>query len=356
MVDLKGVFRIIKQFHLPTRNLLHIDPLSGHESIKSLSIRFWFENLRRRTALPTAYSLEQFFEPSSFIRDQNDSISSYRNKWIRYEDGVHRPQPALLRMVDEKCHGSARDLNHPLWRALDVSDQKILKGESFLRALAPGVQTVIFTPEDDAPLIQSARLPVTFVLLKRLVRKANLDAVACLVWLLRESRHAGGTNTGRIGMALHHVLLMMAMDLHAMKVARPLLQILVDRILPLAMQPHERVALSVNEYIEASARLNILVYRTKIGKGQSLPWSKRTRVMAKLLDITYGFDIFFAMGKPFRIDESAPGLSQEHLRLAASEKKDADWGWECLRSNRQGNVKEMLERYDYEEIPVTADT
>jgi hypothetical protein len=348
MIDLKGIYEILEQFHLPTRNLLNVDAMSGHETLKSLSIRFWFENLRRRTGLPTAYSLEQFFEPGSFIRDQNDSISSYRNKWIRYEDGIHRPQPELLRTVEEKCHGSARDLNHPLWRVLDLSDQKILRGDSYLRTLAPGVQTVIFSPEDDAPLIQSARLQVTPVLLNRLVRKANLDALACLIWLLRESAQERGVHTGRICIALHHVLLMMAMDLHAMKVARPLLQILVNLILPLAMESHERVALSVDEYIEASARLNILVYRTSIGKGQSLPWSKRTRVMLKLVDLSYGFDIFFAMGKPFRVDDSIPILSPERRRLAAMEKHDADWGWECLRSNRQGDVTELIQRYETE--------
>ena len=77
--------------------------------------------------------------------------------------------------------------------------------------------------------------------------------------------------------------------------------------------------------------------------------------MAKLLDLTYGFDIFYAMGKPFRTDESVPELSQEQRRLAASEKKDADWGWECLRNNRQGRVSELLERYGDGESPVAAD-
>ncbi|MBH3442323.1 hypothetical protein I5L59_01855 [Pseudomonas moraviensis] len=348
MIDLKGVFEIIEQFHLPKRNLLNVDATNGRETLKSLSIRFWFENLRRRTGLPTAYSLEHFFEPASFIRDQNDSISSYRNKWIRYEDGIHRPQPGLLRTVEEKCHGSTRDLNHPLWRVLDLSDQKILRGDSYLRTLAPGVQTVVFSQEDDAPLIQSSRLPVTPVLLNRLARKANLDALACLIWLLRESAQERGVYTGRICMVLHQVLLMMAMDLHAMKVARPLLQILVSLILPLAMESHERVALSVDDYIEASARLNILVYRTSVGKGHSLPWSKRTRVMLKLVDLSYGFDIFFAMGKPFRIDDSVPTLSPELHRLAAMEKHDADWGWKCLRSNRQGDVTELIQSYEAE--------
>lgn len=344
MIDKKGIYEIVEQFRVPKRNLVNVDEVTGHESLKSLSIRFWFENLRRRTGLATAYSLEQFFEPKSFRRDVNDSISSYRNKWIRYEDGKHRPQPGLLRVVEEKCHGSLRDLNHPLWSVLDLSDQKIMRGESYLRSLAPSVQTVIFSPEDDAPVIQSARLPVTPVMLKRLVRKANLDALACLIWLLRESAQAKAATTDKIVFALHHVLLMMAMDLHVMRVARSLIRIIVDRTFPLGMESHQRVALRVDEYIEASARINFMVFQTQVGRGKSLVWSKRTQVMVGMLHFKYGFDIFYAIGKPFRINTAAPDLSQEQLVMAADEQRCADWGWECLRSNRQGDVSELYER------------
>lgn len=346
MIDLKGIYETIEGFRQPTRKLLHVDPITGHESLKSLSIRFWYESLRRRTGLTTAYSLEQFFEPGSFIRGESDSISSYRNKWIRYEDGIHRPQNALVKKVEEKCPGSGRNLVHPIWRVLDLNDQKVLKGDSFLRTLAPGVQAVMFSPDDDAPLIQSARLPITAVLLNRLERKANLDALACLVWILRQCTHESAALTNRVCFALHHVMVMMAMDLNAMKMARPLLQILVDLVLPLGMPARYRVALSVEQYIEASAKLNVLVYRTRPGSGKSLPWSMRTRVMAKLLDVTSGFDIFFAIGRPFQHDISAGTTSKELLALGAHEQREFEWGWACLRRGRRGSYKELLKLHD----------
>lgn len=346
MIDLNGIYETIGRFRQPMRKLLHMDPATGHESLKSLSIRFWYENLRRRTGLTTAYSLEHFFEPSSFIRGESDSISSYRNKWIRYEDGIHRPQPTLVRKIEEKCPGSARDLDHPLWRVLDLSDQKVLKGDSFLRTLAPSVQAAMFSPDDDAPLIQSARLPITFVLLNRLERKANLDALACLVWILRQSVQDGAVHTNRVCYALHHVMIMMAMDLHVMKVAHPLLQILIDQILSLAMPVHHRVVLSAEEYVEASATLNTLVYRTRRCAGKSLPWSTRTRVMAKLLDVTSGFDIFFAMGRPFQHDLVAPTFSEALFERGAHDQREFQWGWSCLRRGRRGSYTELLQLHE----------
>lgn len=143
-----------------------------------------------------------------------------------------------------------------------------MQGEGFLRTLAPSVQAILFSPEDDAPLIQSGRLPVTHVLLNRLLRNANLDGLACLAWLLREAVREGYETVG-ICHAIHHVMLMLAMDLHAMNVARSILQIVTERILSLAMPEHRRVALTIDEYIEASKMLNVIVYFTPSGKESS---------------------------------------------------------------------------------------
>lgn len=340
MTDLYGIAEVISQFRVTTRNFLHLDSVTGQESLKSLAIRFWFESLRRRTGLATAYSLEQFFEPSSFKRDRHDSITSYRNKWIRYEDGIHRPQRGLLLLVEEKLHGSSRDLNHPLWKVLDLSDQKVMQGEGFLRTLAPSVQAILFSPEDDAPLIQSGRLPVTHVLLNRLVRNANLDGLACLAWLLREAGREGYETAG-ICHAIHHVMLMLAMDLHAMNVANSILQIVTERILSLAMPEHHRIALTIDEYIEASKMLNVIVYFTPAGKKRSLPWSKRARIMMQLLDGKFGVDVFHALRGPFTIDERSAHLTDELRSDGARRLKYRAWGWDCLRNKKDPDITTM---------------
>lgn len=341
MLDLHGVYEIINEFRVPTRKLVNVDEGTGQEALKSLSVRFWYENLRKRTGLYSAYGLEQYFEPDSFRRDPNDSISQYRNKWIRYEDGMHRPQSELLKLVEKKCPGSARDLDHPLWRVLDARDLKVLRGDQFLRTLGPGVQSAIFTPEGDSPFAQSARMPVNHVVLNRLQRKANLDALACLIWLLRESVQLNTAMTDRISVALHRVLIMMTMDLQALRVGRSLVTLVLDNILRLPMAAHQRLALSAEQYLEASVRLNALVYRTPHCQGKSLTWSQRTKVMGDMLDFKYGFDIFFAMGRPFLINAEAPGLSESQRALAVHEEKRWRWGWDCLRRNRQGDAAEL---------------
>lgn len=102
MSDFQRVIQLYLDFASSTRKYVGQEYPSWSESLRSLRIRYWYETLRQHTVLNTAYQLEQHFEPESFVRNADGSIQHYKNKWIRYEQGRHLPQAALLKRVEEK--------------------------------------------------------------------------------------------------------------------------------------------------------------------------------------------------------------------------------------------------------------
>lgn len=339
MSDVKRVIQLYQDFALSTRKYVGQEYPSWDEPLKSLRIRYWYETLRQRAVLNTAYQMEQHFEPESFTRDAGGSIQHYKNKWIRYEQGRHLPQAALLKKVEEKFPGSSRELNHPLWSVLDLGNSRVMRGDGFLRQLLPVVQDVLFQPAQTGVLGYEARVPVTSLLLEKLERRTCLDVLACLAWLLREAAANQSADSARIGHTLHNVLAMMALELHALKIALPLLRQLIDHILPLGVPPHHRMWMIPSDYIHVSGHLNRIVYHTPKGRMQTLAWNARVKIMQQLLQGKFGFDVRYAMSPQFELDERAgeeipPEVIRAHDRACNLH----EWGWECIQTGKQGRL------------------
>ncbi|MDG9924476.1 MULTISPECIES: hypothetical protein [unclassified Pseudomonas] len=292
--------------------------------------------MRQRTALNTAYQMEQYFEPKSFARDTSGSIQHYKNKWIRYEQGRHLPQAELLRSVEEKVPGSTRELRHPLWSVLDLGNSQVMRGDAFLRQLTPAVQDVLFQPAQSGVLRYETRCPVTPLLLEKLERRASLDVLACLVWLRRDAAERQSEAAVRIGHTLHNVVTMMGIELHALKVALPLLRQLIDHVLPLGVPPHHRMWMIPSDYIHASSYLNRIAYQIPKGRQQELAWGTRVKIMQQLLQGKFGFDVRYAMSPQFKLDGSTGEVSAEIIETHARAGRQREWGWECIRTGKRG--------------------
>lgn len=338
MSDVQRVIQLYLNFASSTRKYVGQEYPSWNEPLRSLRIRYWYETLRQRTALNTAYQLEQHFEPESFVRDADGSIQHYKNKWIRYEQGRHLPQAALLKKVEEKVPGSTRELHHPLWSVLDPVNKRVTRGDAFLRQLAPVVQDVLFQPAQAGVLGCVVRVPVTSLLLEKLERRACLDVLACLAWLLREAAEKQGTGATRIGHALHNVLTMMALELHALKIALPLLRQFIDHILPLGLPPHRRMWMIPSDYVHASGHLNRIVYQPPKGRRQTLAWGTRVKIMQQLLQGKFGFDVRYAMSPQFELDESSREIPAEVIEAHDRASNLREWGWECIQTGKQGRM------------------
>lgn len=325
---------------------------SGVESLRSLRIRYWYETLRQRAGLNTAYQLENYFEPESFARDTDGSVKYYRNKWNRYELGRHLPQSRLLKKVEEKAPGSIRVLQHPLWSVLDPKNKQVMQGEAFLRQLLPAVQEVLFMPVQVEGY--SLRAPVSPVLLERLERRASLDVLACLAWMLRATE-GQSADAVRIANALHNVLIIMALELHALKIALPLLGLFIDRILPLGVPPHHRIWMIPSDYLHASGRLNIIACQVSKKLMKSLDWAERVKIMQQLLQGDFGLEVPYAMRPSFELDEAAGEIPAEVVKQHRYARVLREWGWECIRIGRLGAVVPPIELLFAESYQTTVD-
>ena len=338
MSDAKRVAQLYEDFVSRTRIYVDHEYPSWEESLKSLRIRYWYEMLRQRTALDKAYQLEQFFEPRSFARDAKGAIKYYRNKWIRYEHGLHKPQDSLLKKVEAKVPGSTRDLHHPLWSVLDLTDVKVMRGHAFLKQLAPDVQNVLFQSAQDGMLSYEVRAPITPLLLEKLERRACLDVLACLVWLLRETAEKQASDSVRIWNVLHNVLTIMALELDALKIGLPLLRLFIDHILPLGVPRHSRMWMIPCDYLHSSGNLNLLVFSTLKGTQHALDWKKRVEIMQELLKGNFGHDVRCAMSPQFELHMDVGEIPPEVVSAHDRASRLRNWGWKCITSGRPGRL------------------
>lgn len=334
MSDFERIKEIYLSFAEDMRNFSDENNFASIETIDSLRVRYWYEELRLRTQLDTASEMEYYFEGESFKRDAKGAVAWYRNKWSRYANGQHVPQAKTLLRVAAREHGSTRELSLPLWEALDVSNNRVMEGDGFLRCLDPEIQAVIFSRSSSGVLTCYGRVVITQLLLEKLERRASLDALACLTWLLRESSMQEDQQTTlKIARALHNVLLMVSIELHMHKTALPLLRLFIRDILPLGLERHFKMWMTEYDFMHASARLNLLVYQTSQGNKRSLSWLQRVKIMQRLLEGDFGMDVQFAMAPQFDLNEEldAPeDILKNYWRAA----RLREWGWEQIMNGR----------------------
>ncbi|WP_157718870.1 hypothetical protein [Pseudomonas pohangensis] len=297
-----------------------------------MRIRYWYERLRQRTHLNTAYQLEQLFEPDSFVHNSDGTIQYYKNKWIGYEQGRHLPQEALLKKVERKLSGSTRDLNHPLWKSLDIANKRVMRDDAFLRELAPVVQNLLYQPAFDGMQSFEVRAPVTKSLLEKLERRASMDVLACLVWLLRESAAKQSKDSEMIGHALHNVLIIMTLEFESLKIGLPLLRLFIDHILPLGVPAHHRMWMIPTDYLHASVNLNLLASRRSKRWQDSVAWSNRIKIMQRLLKGRLGTDVLYAMRPQYQLDETNGEIPTEVIENYKRTCNLREWGWENIWS------------------------
>ncbi|PLP88515.1 hypothetical protein CYD26_19065 [Pseudomonas sp. FFUP_PS_473] len=332
MSDFKRIAKIYSDFADNVREQIPENTNPRSHTVEMLAVGYWFEGLRQRTGLKTAYALEQYFEEDSFRRNSNGTIRHYRSKWSRYEQKMVSPKANTLAKVELQAPGSSRDLNHPLWTLLKLRiKREDVDFDQFFGTLNAEVQGVLFRTASDMAWGILQRESVTQNLLEKLERRASLDSLAAVVAIVMEADQMGRRALAiKAADSLHKVLLMLAMELQARGVAVGLIDWLVLNVLPLGVPAHLEVWMTSTDYIHASAHLNTMVFQHPERRGKSLPWKLRTRLMCKLLAGDMGVDVMHAMRPQFalRVDigEIASDLVNEFNKTSALR----TWGWMCI--------------------------
>lgn len=336
MSDSKRIIDLHMSFASDMRDYLGRDISCWDETLRSLQTRYWYETLSQRTGLNTAYELEHYFEPSSFVYNDDGTIKYYKNKWVGYRQGRTLPKPPQRKLVEKKAPGATRELLHPLWSVLDINNEEVMKDEVFLHQLLPTAQEAMFKPDLSGVLGYMVRAPITPLMLEKLERRACLDVLACLTWLLREAAGKQCASAQPIGHALHNVLTMMALELHALKIALPLLQIFIDQILPLGLPPHYRTSMTPGDYVHASGYLNRIVYTTTKGRGRTLDWDQRVKIMQELIQGKAGWDVLYAMMPQYELDVRGEEIPTEVIETHSRASNLREWGWDSLLTGKDG--------------------
>lgn len=263
------------------------------EPLRSLCIRYWYSKLRARAGLTSDYSMEKTFEPDAFSYSTGGAVEYRKNKWSNYRKGIHRPQSKLLKMVEKIAHGSTRELNHPLWLVLDLTNVKIFDDDSFLRLLVPEVQRLVL-PRINNSAAPFERLKISSRNLEKLSRNADLDVLACLTWLLRESCRESVSEPTPLFLAIHKALILLAAHFEELNLAENLLQRYIEEILPLGLPSHLKLDMTPEDYLIPSLILNTSAEKILASRNYTASASCQMALMNEMLSGKYGLDLAFA--------------------------------------------------------------
>lgn len=335
MTDFHRIVEIYSAFSHEMRNFFCEKNDSRRCPIETLRVRYWYEGLKQRTSLSSAYALERHFEKESFQRNSNGTIRHYRSKWSGYEKDLNTPKSKTLKRVELLAPGSTRELEHPLWEIMRCVGQNKIDTDAYMRTLSVDVQTVIFSSGFSGLSAYSRREPVTQRLLDKLEKRVSLDSVACLICLVLEATQQKRSVTAvKIALTLHNVLLMISIELQARHIAIPFLDWIIEHILPLGILPHLKIWMNGSDYVHASAHLNAMVYQNENTRGKSLSWPQRTKTMQRLIHGKMGFDVEYAMKPQFVLRLDAKDIPAELVKDFERASALRTWGWNCILEGR----------------------
>lgn len=281
---------------------------ASRDPVDVLRTRFWYAGLCFRLGVSTAYALERRIEPSAFKRN-GDNVSIHRNKWWRYRCGLHTPNASTCAQANRIAPGSAQELNHVLWRALQNESPVPVAGD-LLRQLAPELQIILFERHDYFRIHGGDRL------LGKLEHRASLDVLACLTILLRLNYESGLYD--RVWDFAHRIfrmLLILERHFYERQIAKELFELYRERIFSLAQWEGQTFALNDYSYSGGAAILYHFANNNSKTKGRRLDWREQLKEMRRILDGNLGFDLKFLLAPPIGPDlELGPPLEKYALR------------------------------------------
>lgn len=266
----------------------------------ALKTVFWFFSLHRVTGLETAYALERHFEPAAFGESEHGD-PFHKNKWSGYQAGRHVPR-IVLSAVEAKLPGANACLSNPLWAALTERSLTANQLEALLATLAPEIQLQVQRRRTSL----HPRYPgmtSNHGLAAALERRASLDALAAAVVLLRIAHVKGETAAAyHWGRCLLRIMVMLGELLHAVGIARPLLELIDERVLPLAQHDGVRPGFPTHRFVEIAHRYLEALFRIRDKPFESMTEAQLHAAGQRMFDIKAGFDYFHAFN-PIPVSE-----------------------------------------------------
>lgn len=199
-------------------------------------VKYWYWAVRTGSGCKSARALERMFENQHF-RLADGGRLSYPGKWKGYEYGKHVPAPTLIDLVATKfvwAYGLKREINHPAWFFLRKEGPIPNSFEHWLAQLEPRVQQAVLRRPNDMVSSGYARLAYSDAIGRRLVKLANLDALACLTLYWHESSRMGRNDeTRKQAHRIYQLLVILGIHFDNRQIADDIIRLVSLRIFSL---------------------------------------------------------------------------------------------------------------------------
>jgi len=332
-VDYKKVFSDAKDFlECCINNLSNTSNAANRDwkqilkaEIKRLKIINWYNVVCHLSGSSSAYSLQSKYDSESFIRRNGETFHS--NKWRSYRDGKHFPNAKLIERVESMTPGSAFELEHTLWDAIDVRIPIGNRANPMFKTMSSEIQNAIFVEpfkKYETIVRRSSNQRISDLICKN----CDLDSLAALTILTREAHEGNRKRDAHFwACKTFRHLLMLGLELHHRGIACSIIGIYRHLIFEDITEDGFCFIDSETDIARSSAHLAIMAFEIDKREDVALTWEVRVQRMKKLLSGANGFDVFFAMQPQW-----APEHQVENHLLKNFEKMQRlrKWGWDSI--------------------------
>ncbi|MBW9335675.1 hypothetical protein FEE59_19360 [Herbaspirillum sp. RU 5E] len=338
MTDIHRVNRIYEEFLNSMRNPIKAPKGPRKDIVDAIRTVYWCRGVLERLGLNSVYKLEQCLDGSSFKRSNGTTSPSH--KWQKYSRGSNTPRSREVDLAETRAPGTAQQLRHILWDVLKTESPDPVDIHQWLARLQPSSQGILFVGAPTALSGPGSRAEVNSRLIRRLHRRANIDALAALVILLKEALMLGRRDLVRILVgATYQMLLILGMEFLARGIAIELFDVFHSRIFFPALADQFQFDVDAERFVKASYILNRATFQTRKTNGQSLAWEERVRYMCDILEGKFGEDLRCILRPNFRpLDPSKKNFEKE-MRIFRLLEEFSNWGWHCIDNGILGKMR-----------------
>jgi len=260
------------------------------DPIDVLRVRFWYEGVQNQLGYSTAKRLELHFwsqeDPDFMEKDPP-------GKWARYKLGKNTPRPSLINKVEKEAVGSAKELDHPLWKVLGFEEKAVDNIDEWFKKLDQEVMEIVFRSTRPTPqLLQSFSL----TLCRQLVRLGNLDSLTALLLYWHKSRWKGKVNqTHILARQMYTILLMLGTEFCSRNLVEAFFELFKEKVFKKTNWGDQTFAMNYQHYLHGIRLLTRLVDHTN-GLGILNSLEEELELKYQLLNGKHGLHIPIILG------------------------------------------------------------
>ncbi len=217
----------------------------------------------------------------------------HKNKWRSYRKGLHTPSTELVNAIEGAHVGGCAVLNHVLWKTLRSDLRTSSHTDLWLTELHPEIQKIVYQYESSLGLSKTIRQSLNRTQLNMLERRAGLDALACLVILLRQAIEKNdGVFAQSVSWCVCRMLLVLGPILWSMGIGTPLVQYFEQELLPLAAIRGRHYQFWSRGYQSAAIQLNNMAKLIEADENKAFTNAEQIMLRVDILDGRRGNILF----------------------------------------------------------------